>query len=211
MLSQKLCPPGYNYLGLPRVTSRGGGLGLIFKEEYDVSLYSKLDANFKSFEFLPIKVKVTYEEFLLVILYRPPPSPKNKLTGAMFLEEFNDFVGKIAIMHERIVLIGDFNIHWELPDKKVVQNFAVMLQSAGLHQHVTTATHQSGHTLDLVITRTGDSIISSCEVQNDVIADHFSINCKLELSKPRPRPEYKQIWRFHELFGKDLGASVSKF
>ena len=65
----------------------------------------------------------------------------------MFLEEFNDFVGKIATMHERIVLIGDFNIHWELPDKKVVQNFAVMLQSAGLHQHVTTATHQSGHML----------------------------------------------------------------
>ena len=103
--------------------------------EYDVSLYSKLDAKFKSFEFLPIKVKVTYEEFLLVILYRPPPSPKNKLTAAMFLEEFNDFVGEIATMHERIVLIGDFNIHWELPDKKVVQNFAVMLQSAGLHQH----------------------------------------------------------------------------
>ena len=178
-------------------------------------MYSKLDARFKSFEFLPIKVKVTYEEFLLVILYRPPPSPKNKLTGAMFLEEFNDFVGKIATMHERKVLIGDFNIHWESPDKKVVQNFAVMLQSAGLHQHVTTATHQSGHTLDLVITRTGDSIISSCEVQNDEIADHFSKNCKLELSKPRPRPEHKQIRRFHkmknELFGKDLGASVSKF
>ena len=114
------CPPGYNYLGLPRVTSRGGGLGLVFKEEYDVSLYSKLDARFKSFEFLPIKVKVTYEEFLLVILYRPPPSPKNKLTGAMFLEEFNDFMGKIATMHERKVLIGDFNIHWESPDKKVV-------------------------------------------------------------------------------------------
>ena len=72
----ELCPPGYNYLGLPRVTSRGGGLGLVFKEEYDVSLYSKLDVRFKSFEFLPIKVKVTYEEFLLVILYRPPPSPK---------------------------------------------------------------------------------------------------------------------------------------
>jgi hypothetical protein len=62
-----------------------------------------------------------------------------------------------------------------------------LLNTHGLSQHMSVPTHNLGHTLDLVITRSGDTIVSNIAVTPlDIIADHYPIHFKLDLRKPGP-------------------------
>ena len=52
-----------------------------------------------------------------------------------------------------MLVLGDFNIHVDVPNDIDAVKFLDLLESLGLKQHVTEATHIFGRTLDLVITR----------------------------------------------------------
>ena len=56
--------------------------------------------------------------------------------------------------------------------------------SMGLKQHVNVPTHVSGHTLDLMITREHDPVISSVPVADRYLSDHASVLCSLNNAKP---------------------------
>ena len=62
-----------------------------------------------------------------------------------------------------------------------------LLESYDLKQHVNCGTHASGHTLDLVITRSDDSLIKDTKVKDPVISDHLAIHCVLSIQKPQFR------------------------
>ena len=53
-----------------------------------------------------------------------------------------------------------------------------------LVQHVRQSTHEKGHILDLVITRSSDDIVFSEPSPAELFSDHFSLSCSLCLSKP---------------------------
>ena len=57
-------------------------------------------------------------------------------------------------------------------------------RSMSLIQHVNQPTHEKGHTLDLIMTRSSDDIILSEPAIVHLFLDHFSISCNLSLSKP---------------------------
>ena len=59
-----------------------------------------------------------------------------------------------------------------------------LLASMGLKQHVNIPTHVSGHTLDLLITREQDPVISSAPVADRYLSDHASLLCSLNCAKP---------------------------
>ena len=48
----------------------------------------------------------------------------------------------------------------------------------------TAYTHEKGHTIDLIITRSSDQIVSSDPVSDELFSDHFSISCSLSFLKP---------------------------
>jgi hypothetical protein len=50
-------------------------------------------------------------------------------------------------------------------------------------QLVTVATHDKGHTLDLVLTRASDDLISEVSLSG-LFSDHFAISCSLNLQRP---------------------------
>ena len=54
-------------------------------------------------------------------------------------------------------------------------------------------THIHGHTLDLVITKSNDSILKSCNIRNPGLSGHYAVHCYLLLQKT--------------LFGKKPGNS----
>ena len=56
-----------------------------------------------------------------------------------------------------------------------------------LIQHVDVATHQCGHTLDLVITHDDDDLLSSVTVTSDSLSDHHRVEVKLNAYIPPPR------------------------
>ena len=80
----------------------------------------------------------------IVLVYRPYPSPKNKLTSALFLEEFDNFTDYLDILPGKVLLLGDFNVHFDCPEKSDVKRFKTSLDNIGLIQHVSQPTHRCG-------------------------------------------------------------------
>ena len=71
-----------------------------------------------------------------------------------------------------------------------------ILNATGFHQHVSGMTHRLGNTLDLVITRISDSILSHEPKIHDFISDHAAICCELKISCPLPcvkRVKYRKL------------------
>ncbi len=168
-------------------------------------------SKFDSFEYMNFSISVSTTTIHLVIIYRPPPSTKNRLTPEIFFIEFATFLEEILITSGNLVILGDFNFHVDNPNNPLARKFLNMLESFNLSQLVTASTHQSGHTLDLVITRSGDTLVSSIDIFNPAISDHEAIFVNLTVKKPEPVNKcirYRCLKKIN--FGKfcdDLGKS----
>ena len=104
-------------------------------------------------------------------------------------KEFSRLLEQIVVEPSGCLLItGDFNFHMDDPDNANAKRFADLLESYDLKQHVNCGTHASGHTLDLVITRSDDSLIKDTKVKDPVISDHLAIHCVLSIQKPMLMP-----------------------
>lgn len=100
---------------------------------------------------------------LTVTVYRPPKHDSN------FLSEFYDFMSIILTSHDKIILLGDINFHVNDHTDSRALDFLDLVACLNLVQHVQSATHMHGNTLDLVITR-GVDISSIAKVP---VSDHF--------------------------------------
>ena len=69
----------------------------------------------------------------------------------------------------------------ELPDAK---KFTDLLETFGLVQHVNVPTHTSGHTLDLIISRSNNDITISSPRTSLFLSDHSFIECELDIIRP---------------------------
>ena len=82
----------------------------------------------------------------------------------------------------RFLSSGDFNFHMDVDTDTDANNFKDLLESAGLAQHVKGPTHRSGHTLDFIIDRQNDTVLSSFTT----LMDHHPIVCSMAFAKPLP-------------------------
>lgn len=69
-----------------------------------------------------------------------------------FLNEFSSYMESIILSKDHLLILGDFNIHVDVPTDAYTVKFMDLLESVGLEQHVRGPTHTHGHILDLVIT-----------------------------------------------------------
>ena len=106
-----LTPDGYKFINIPRISGKGGGIAIIHKT--NLSLKCTTDAHrFVSFEHIQCRLVTNSFVVDIVILYRPPPSKKNKLTTAMFTHEFQDYLSQLTLSNNQIIIAGDINISW---------------------------------------------------------------------------------------------------
>ena len=119
----------YKFVHLLRKSRSGGGV------------VNRRD-DMKSFEFMDVDVSSSGNSMKLVIIYRPPPSKKNKHSYADFLVEFTGFIDHYALMTTLFAIVGDFNIHWDVPSDNNVKRFADLLESLNMStlQHTLTVT-----------------------------------------------------------------------
>jgi len=103
-------------------------------------------------------------------------------------------------------LAGDFNFRIVSPNDCQTTTFRDLLESAGLKQRVTGPTHRSGHTLDLVIDRQEDQVLSSFSVISDLLSDHSVIMCYVAFA--RPKPSKSHFWH-RRLRDMDIDAFKS--
>ncbi|KAJ8020252.1 hypothetical protein HOLleu_39800 [Holothuria leucospilota] len=97
----------------------------------------------------------------LLLLYKPSPSKKYKLTFSMLLHDFGCLTESLISDPCHFLFAGDFNIHVDASDNHDAVSFRNLLDTSDFHQHVTGSTHKAGPTLDLLISNNCDDLISS--------------------------------------------------
>ena len=103
----------------------------------------------------------------------------------MFLDEFAQLVESVVITDTHILIFRDFNLHFDDINDPDAVRFLNILDSFNLCQHrLTGPTHKRGHTLDFLITRSNETLVSNSRVLPDVYSDHDLITCKLECPTP---------------------------
>jgi len=201
-----LIPNGYRFLHSAR-EGRGGGVGLLFKSSLKVKQTSMdyLDTII-SFEAMEVEVEVNFQIVSILIVYRPPPSSANNLSTSLFMNEFS------ALLESYIIKTGSLLIAGDDTSDAVAANFLGLLESFDLQQHVHSYTHRSGHTLDLVISRSAESILNVPSVDDSsIISDHYTVCADLQFAKPsweRKRIRARKLKAVDiEQFKKDIGLS----
>lgn len=206
-----LCPPGFRLLLSSRSQGRGGGVALLFKSSLKYKCATQ-DNIPKSFEFLEVTLYTQGCPTQLIVIYRPPPSAKNKLTVTQFYTEFSSFLEEKVLSTGRLCIVGDFNFHVDNSENKDATKFVNLLESFDLIQHVNQPTHARGHVLDLIITRSSEQLIEDIVVKDMQISDHFWIHCSLQGQKPRSVKKEISFRKMKSIniqhFEEDINAST---
>ncbi|KAK0138885.1 hypothetical protein N1851_024558 [Merluccius polli] len=103
-----------------------------------------LHNSFNSFEHLGFRIH-SKNPVLILIIYRPPKP------NSVFIQEFSEFLSYFMSKFDRVLILGDFNIHVCCPTQGFITDFLDVLDSFNLTQAVNEPTHSKGHTLDLVL------------------------------------------------------------
>ena len=110
--------------------------------------------------------------------------------------------------HEKLIIIGDFNIHMDEPHTSDTSSFNEVLDTFDLCQHVKESTHTSGHTIDLCITSNNSELQISTPVIGYFISHHAFTSFHLNVPKPpiqRVRIKSRAISRINrDNFRQDL-------
>jgi hypothetical protein len=103
-------------------------------------------------------------------------------------------------MPGKLLVVGDFNLHVDLAEDGSARRFRDVVDSYGLCQHVKEAAHVHGHTLDLVLSRKSENLVSDAFI-SEIISDHFSVISVLRAHRP-PLP--RKVVYFRSLSSIDV-------
>lgn len=143
---------GWNILSNPRKHRSGGGIAILYKPDISLKSNDKV-VKYKSYQVMEAVLSCENGMVRLVNVYRPPYTKKARFTESFFLEEFDEYLGDLALKPGIPIIAGDFNFHVERPMDHYPKKFLELLSNYNLHQCVPlVATHNQGGTLDLVIT-----------------------------------------------------------
>ena len=138
---------GYSFYHRPRKGRKGGSAAIVACSGLNVKI--RLPEDFTSFEYIDANVRSRDQLIQFIAVYRPPYSSKNKSTTNTFFVEFRTLLEDVTTIPGRLLMLGDFNFHWELETLDTFK-FSDLISSMGLKQHINVPTHDKEHTLDLV-------------------------------------------------------------
>ena len=147
-----------------------------------------------------------------ITIYRPTRSKKNCATVGTFFDEFSSLLETVSLTPGYLLINGDYDFHLDVIDDNYTSAFRDLLESTGLKQHVEVPTHRSGHTLDLIIDRQDDNVLSAFTVRSDLASDHYAILCSVAFSRPKPGKAHFTFRKFRDIemdsWKKDILNSV---
>ena len=104
-----------------------------------------------------------------MVVYRSPGADLE------FLSEFSDFLSDLVLGSDKVVIVGDFNIHIDVDSDSLKLAFISLLESMGISQKVKEPMHCFNHNLDLVLTHSIKSDNLLVLTLNPVLSDHYLI------------------------------------
>ncbi len=169
----EVCPTGYTFFNTTRSVGRGGGLATIFRNNLKCRLLAS--ELFSSFEVQLFQMDGC-NPLLFILVYRPPKYNKD------FISEFSDFLSSVVPNADRLLILGDFNIHVCCPSKPMVKEFLRTTDTFNLIQSVGGPTHNQGHTLDLILSY--GLLVSDVGIKDFFLSDHKSIIFNIAIPSP---------------------------
>ena len=173
---------GYDFISVPRPAQRGGGVAVLCKTQYRMTQNSEIKSE-KSFECMSVKMAAANYTFRIIAIYRVPPSRNNMLSKLDFIEDFRALLEHEKTQPDKLLITGDFNIHWNKPLDTEPREFAKLIDEFGFKQHVSGPTHEKGNTLDFLLSRRKDGIVHSCSVGQEFVSDHKALHVELTCGK----------------------------
>lgn len=135
----------------------------------------------------------------IIVGYKPPYLPNHPVSTTVSLGEFSDYLESIVISSKLLLISGDFNIHVDVPTDADGIRFRDLLDYMGLLQHVKRLTHIHGHTLDSLITRQSDDIITKEPETERCFSDHAVVLSHLRRTKPTSTVKYTEFRKLKEI------------
>ena len=190
-----LALPGYKFHFFSRPKGHGG-VALLLRSSIKVKSMRQFASEY--FENCILTLCVDSNCLDICVLYSPLASEKNNVTTTQFITEFSSLLDEYVTNTVSVIFVGDINVHLEKPLDSSTRAFNDLLQSLNFTQHVPpeTPTHQSGSTLDCVISRSDERLISNVSV-DELVSDHNLIHFTASFSKPQKpaRTVDKRNWR----------------
>ncbi len=119
-----------------------------------LSISQRAGFKYNSFEVMVMRITLSREThvsdnspvmFVLATVYRQPGHHTD------FIKEFADFLSELVLVADKILIVGDFNIHVDNEKHALGSAFIDILNSIGVRQHVSGPTYCLNHTLDLIL------------------------------------------------------------
>ncbi len=85
--------------------------------------------------------------FVLATVYKLPGHHTD------FTKSFSNFISALVLAQDKVLIVGDFNIHVNNEKDALGSAFIDILNSIGVRQHVSGPTRCLNHTLDLILSR----------------------------------------------------------
>ena len=184
---------------------RGGGIGILCSNQYQVKAKHLKIPKPQSFEFSVYSLAVQEKSdkkctVLLIALYRDQYVPMN-----IFIDEFDQLVQSLVMLNTYFIISGDFNIWWGTSSDDAIR-FSDLLDSYGLTQHVRQPTNAFNNILDLVITSDNSQnnkavynpFISDVGVSNVSLSDHYLVRFQINLIKCATKKTKKMYHRHYK-------------
>ena len=202
--------------------SRGGGIGILCSNKYEIKTKKLKLPKPQSFEFCVYSLAVQEANGKKCIILLIPVYRDQYVTMDIFIDEFDRLLQSLVIMNAYLVISGDFNIWWGNTNDDVIK-FRDLLDSFDLNQHVTKPTNAFNNILDLVITsnypQTSKAAfnpsISDVTVHNMSLSDHYLVRFQIDFIKcvkKKTRTIYHRHYKSidKDVFRKDLAVLLSE-
>ena len=160
----QICPPGYKAISVPMSNKQGGGIAIVYK--YSITIWRSNTYDYLSIECTDFVVSLPVLSLNMAVIYRSPD--KSVLS---FANDLLDYMGRNINSTGKLLLTGDFNIHVNDLESLDTNTFLDVLDSFGLHNHISFLTHCLNNILHLVITSGQDNFIES-STPDRLFSDH---------------------------------------
>ena len=106
-------------------------------------------------------------------------------------------------------MCGDFNTRYKDSTCTNANNLAYLLDTSGVVQHVSDATHERGNILYLIITAKTSGLLATPVSPTTLLTDHYVLECELNVMKPEG-PKRRVCYRkFASINKRVFSADIS--
>ena len=137
---------GYNLIHF-YTQKRGTGTAILYKDSGNVQPWERFTTIFESFEYKCLKINFSNKHGIIVCcVYR-----RQEINKDIFIHEMKVLLNFCLSLKDNLILVGDFNYHFEKVLDCNVKEVLDVMSMFGLSPLVPAVpTHKAGHTLDQI-------------------------------------------------------------